>query len=68
MQFKIDPRRGTAMAFDVVVLIGAWIFCFGLSTGFTNLADSGTSLIISTAAVVITYFSIFAVIGLYGGI
>jgi len=68
MQFKIDPRRGTAMAFDVVVLIGAWIFCFGLSTGFANLANSGTSLIISTAAVVVTFFSIFTVIGLYGGI
>ena len=68
MQFKIDPRRGAAMAFDIAVLFGAWIFCFGLTSGFSNLATSGASLIVSTAAVVLTFFSIFTVIGLYGGI
>ncbi len=68
MQLKIDPRRGTAMAFDTVVLIGAWVFCFGLSSGFSSLASAGSSLVVSTLAVTITFFTIFTAVGLYGGI
>lgn len=68
MRLNLDPRRNTAMAYDFVVVASAWLFSFGLASDFVLSNGSILTLVLSTLIVVITYFTIFVALGLYGGI
>ncbi|MGB7184141.1 MAG: nucleoside-diphosphate sugar epimerase/dehydratase [Burkholderiaceae bacterium] len=68
MRLNLDPRRNTAMAYDFVVVASAWLFSFGLASDFVLSNGSILTLVLSTLIVVITHFTIFVTLGLYGGI
>ncbi|MEZ5741565.1 MAG: nucleoside-diphosphate sugar epimerase/dehydratase [Burkholderiaceae bacterium] len=64
----IDPRRLTAMAFDLASLVAAWAFCFSLAWGFQVPGSLLPTLLAGLAVVVPSYFAIFIALGLYRGI
>lgn len=63
-----DPRRLTAMGFDIASLALAWLFCFVLGWGLQVPADAIGSLLTGLAVVVPVHFATFVAFGLYRGI
>lgn len=68
MLSKIDPRRFTAMSYDVVSLIGAWVFAFLLAWGFSVPGEALAAMLLGLLVVVPVYELTFVAFGLYNGI
>ena len=68
MPRAVDPRRFTAMGYDIAVLVGAWTFCYMLAWSFSVPADALPAMLTGLVISVPVYFATFNAFGLYGGI
>ncbi len=64
----MDPRRLTAMFFDVAVIVASWIFCFSLAWGLQVPSHAMGALMLGLTVVVPSYFIMAFAFGLYRGI
>ena len=64
----MDPRRLTAMFFDIAVLVSSWVFCFTLAWGW-RVPDYAFGAFLTGAFIVVpSYFAMAVAFGLYRGI
>ncbi|MGH1357249.1 MAG: polysaccharide biosynthesis protein [Burkholderiaceae bacterium] len=68
MRLKPDPRRFTAMAFDLASLVMSWLFCFALAWGMRVPADAVGAMLTGLAVTIPVHFATFTAFGLYHGI
>ena len=68
MLSRIDPRRLTAISFDLAALIGAWMFAFLVGWGFGVPGDAVSPMLLALLVIVPVYTITFMSFGLYNGI
>ncbi|MEZ5659087.1 MAG: nucleoside-diphosphate sugar epimerase/dehydratase [Burkholderiaceae bacterium] len=68
MLIQADPRRLTAYSFDLLALVGAWLFAFAAAWSFRVPGEALAPMFSALLVIVPVYVATFLVFELYAGI